>query len=93
MITYKRAEAFSSGTAYEMFREEYCENGCIHHKERENDGFPELLENGGCPIEDGLECGRFDRELFPNVLVSVFEDGAYLKWCHCPFFTQEGGAK
>ena len=52
-MRYERAEPFSNGTEYEIFRHNYCENGCIHHIDRE-DGFPELLENGGCPIEDGM---------------------------------------
>lgn len=47
-MRYERAKPFSNGTEYEIFRHNYCENECIHHIDRE-DGFPELLENGGCP--------------------------------------------
>ena len=85
-MKYERAEIFSSGTEYEIFKYNYCENGCIHHVEREEDGFPALLEDGGCPIEDGMECARFNAELFPNVLLRVVDGDKYVKWHHCPFY-------
>lgn len=87
-INYKRATKFSNGTEYEVFRYNYCDNGCIFHKTKEN-GFPEFMENGGCPIEDGLEGGRFDASLYPNVLVSVWDGEECINWNHCPFFTRE----
>ena len=62
-VKYQRAKRFSDGTEYEIFRYNYCDNGCIFHKER-GDGFPAFLEYGGCPIEDGLEDGRFDNSIF-----------------------------
>lgn len=89
-MTYKRAKPFSNGTEYEIFRCSYCDNGCIHHIERKNDGFPELLENGGCPIEDGMECARFNIKLFPNVLVEIYDDNKCVCWHHCPFFVKAG---
>ena len=91
MIHFKRAKLFSNGTEYEIFRYNYCDNGCVFHKERENDGFPEFLEAGGCPIEDGLEGGRFDNSAYPNVIVQVWEDNKCLSWNHCPFFTKKAG--
>ena len=88
-ITYRKAKIFSNGTEYEIFRENYCENGCIFHKQRANDGFPELLEYGGCPIEDGMECARFDERTFPNVLVEEWEGKECVKWHHCPFYRKD----
>ena len=41
-MKYKAAKIFSSGTEYEMFKYNYCENGCIHHVEG-GDGFPDVL--------------------------------------------------
>lgn len=89
-MRFERAKPFSNGTEYEIFRHNYCENGCIHHIDRE-DGFPELLENGGCPIEDGMECARFDKDLFPNVLVEVWDGDDCVNWHHCPFYAKEKG--
>lgn len=90
MNTYKIAKPFSNGTEYEIFKYNYCENGCIFHKEREKDGFPEFVENGGCPIEDRTEGARFDITTFPNVLLEIWEDDKCLNWHHCPFFTKAG---
>ena len=87
-MRYERAKPFSNGTEYEIFRYNYCGKGCIHHVDSE-DGFPELLENGGCPIEDGLECARYNRELFPNVLVEVWNGDDCVNWQHCPFYAKE----
>lgn len=39
-------------------------------------------------IEDLLEYARFDSGMFPNVLLSVFNNGKPVKWHHCPFFIQ-----
>ena len=89
-MRYERAKPFSNGTEYEIFRHNYCENGCIHHIDRE-DGFPEILENGGCPIEDGMECARFDKDLFPNVLVEAWDGEEQYMWHHCPFYAKEKG--
>lgn len=87
MITYERAKIFSSGTEYEIFRNNYCDNDCIHHKERE-DLFPELVMYGGCPIGDLLEYARFDSNMFPRVLLSVFNNETLVTSHYCPFFIQ-----
>lgn len=89
-MKYRIAEAFSSGTDYEIFRDNYCDNDCVFHKERE-DGFTEFVENGGCPIEDRCESARFDEEAFPNVLLEIWKDGVCLKGHHCPFYTKKKG--
>lgn len=89
-MRFERAKPFSNGTEYEIFRYNYCENGCIHHIDRE-DGFPELLENGGCPIEDGMECARYNREMFPNVLLEAWDGEKQYMWHHCPFYAKEKG--
>lgn len=88
MIRYKKAKIFSSGTEYEVFRYNYCDN-CTFHKEREGDGFPAFLEDGGCPIEDGMENARFDVSKFPNVLLEIWDGRKSIKSHHCPFFTEE----
>lgn len=88
-MQFKIAKVFSSGTEYEIFRDNYCENGCKFHKERERDGFAEFTDNGGCPIEDRCESARFDESAFPNVLLEVWEEGKCLNWHHCPFYTEE----
>jgi len=90
---YLRAKPFSSGTEYEVFRYNYCDNGCRFHKEREDDGFPEFLENGGCPIEDGMESARFDRNTFPNVLLEIREERNCINYHHCPFYLKKGEEK
>lgn len=46
-------------------------------------------KNGGCPIEDRLECARFTIEVFPDVLLEVWDGECCIKWQHCPFYTQE----
>lgn len=86
-MTFKKAIAFSNGTEYEIFKDNYCYNRCIHHRERE-DGFPEFTENGGCPIEDGIENARFNTEEFPNVLVEVWDKNKCVNWHYCPFYTR-----
>lgn len=89
-MKFKTAKIFSSGTEYMNFKYNYCENGCIFHKERE-DGGVEFTENGGCPIENGTEDARFDRTLFPNVLLEVWTNDKCINWHYCPFYTK--GAK
>lgn len=85
-MRYERAKPFSNGTEYEIFRNNYCENGCIHHIDRE-DGTPEPLKNGGCPIEDGMENARLNIELWPNVLLEAWDGEERYMWQHCPFFS------
>lgn len=87
-MKFKIAKPFSSGTEYEIFKDNYCENGCRFHKTKE-DGFAEFTDNGGCPIEDRTESTRFDRNAFPNVMLEVWEDGKCINWHHCPFYTEE----
>lgn len=84
-MNYKIAKPFSSGTEYEVFRYNYCDNECEHHKERK-DGFPEFTENGGCPIESRIEDARLGIEEFPNVLLEVWDDGNCVNWHYCPFY-------
>lgn len=47
-MKYRESKPFSSGTEYEVFLYNWCEN-CNHYKVRD-DGFPEFPENGGCPV-------------------------------------------
>lgn len=58
---------------YEIFRYNYCEKGCIHHIDS----------------EDGIECARYNRELFPNVLVEVWDGDDCVNWQYCPFYAKE----
>lgn len=87
-MKYKYAKVFSNGTEYEIFRENYCENKCKYHKERD-DGFPALVNEGGCPIEDRMEYARFDTLMFPNVLFEMWENDKCINYHHCPFFEKE----
>ena len=59
---------------------------CKYHKERENDGFPAFVEDGGCPIEDDLETSRFVPALFPRGILEVYKDDKCVNYHHCPFF-------
>ncbi len=38
-----------------------------------------------------IECARYNRELFPNVLVEVWDGDDCVKWQHCPFYAKEEG--
>lgn len=51
-MRYERAKPFSNGTEYEIFRHNYCENGCIHHKKcRECGAFVDNAK----PLKGGAE--------------------------------------
>lgn len=94
-MKYKQATIFSSGTEYEVFKDNYCFDNCYHHKE-DKDGYPRFIEDGGCPIEDKMERARFDANEFPNVLVEVWdnEETKCFSWHVCPFFLDmKGGAE
>lgn len=49
---------FSNGMEYENFIYYFCER-CKKGK-RDEDGFPESPEEGGCPIWDAIDNGGFD---------------------------------
>lgn len=72
----KDSMAFSNGTAYEWFCEQFCER-CRFYKESD-DGFPAMPEDGGCPIRDKVEFARLG-EPFPSE-------------CFADLFTPEGKA-
>ena len=78
---------FSSGMEYEYFKENFCER-CVRHKVREDDGFPEFPEKGGCPIEDAMENARFDRSRFPaeDVVRLTDDRGNVCAWNVCKSF-------
>lgn len=45
-------------------------------------------------LEDGMECARFDKDLFPNVLVEAWDGEEQYMWHHCQFYAKkEGGAE
>ncbi len=46
-------------------------------------------EKGCIHLEDGIECARYNGELFPNVLVEVWDGDDCVKWHHCPFYAKE----
>lgn len=91
-MKYRIAGIFSSETEYEIFRDNYCDNDCVFHKERQ-DGFVEFTDDGGCPIEDRCESARFDEKAFPNVLLEIWKDGKPVKFHHCPFYTKNSEVK
>lgn len=79
----KKSRPFSNGMEYEFFKECWCEN-CRHYKVRENDGFPEFPENGGCRILDCMENARFDERFWPNKkIVEEWEGGKVKRWHKC----------
>ena len=64
-MKYSESKPFSSGTEYEVFLYNWCKQ-CTHYKLRDDDGFPEFPENGGCPVLDAMERARFDLNVFPR---------------------------
>lgn len=85
------AKPFSSGTDYACFKYTYCKN-CTHYKERENDGFPELPEFGGCKTLDACERARFDISLFPSDKIRILTDrktGEIITFYFCKDFEME----
>lgn len=84
------AKPFSSGTEYEVFLYNYCEN-CRAYKLRD-DGFPEFPENGGCPILDAMEYARFDISRFPSENIRELRDAdtdEIIRWHECNRFDPE----
>lgn len=83
------SKPFSSGTEYEVFIYNFCER-CRGYKERENDGFPEFPEKGGCLIRDAMENARFDISKFPSEWVRELrsaKDNSILAWHYCTRFS------
>ena len=82
------AEPFSNGMSYEYFCEMFCYR-CKKGKLNDN-GFPEYVENGGCPIWDACENARFDISLFPKEVVKVIKDNGKVKhWEVCSEFESD----
>ena len=82
------AAPFSNGMSYEFF----CENFCYRCKKGKwnDNGFPEYVENGGCPIWDACENARFDASLFPKEIVKVIEDNGKVRfWDICSKFESD----
>jgi len=82
---------FSNGTEYEVFLDNFCYR-CMNYKERENDGFPEFPEKGGCPILDAMENARFDESLFPSHWVRYLRDATddhVIAWHYCIRFNHK----
>lgn len=82
-MSYEKSKPFSNGMEYEFFKECWCEK-CKHYKVREDDGFPEFPENGGCPILDFIEYARFDTPAWPGEkIVEEWENGEVKRWHKC----------
>lgn len=64
-MTIEPSTRFSSGTEYEIFLYNFCQR-CSKGKTREDDGFPEFPENGGCPIWDAMEYQPFSCSICQN---------------------------
>lgn len=86
-MKHRIAKSFSDNIEYKIFKNNYCLNNCVHHKERAN-GFVEFTEKGGCPIEDRIESVRYSGITtgFPNILLEVWGDDICTNWHHCPFY-------
>ena len=88
-MEYRKSMPFSSGTEYEIFKDNWCYE-CEHYKEREDDGFPEFPENGGCRILDLMERARFDIKYWPNKkIVEEWDDGKRIRSHICAEFVKE----
>ena len=88
-MKYNESKTFSSGTEYEVFIYNWCER-CIHYKLRD-DGFPELTENGGCPVLDAMEYARFDLNVFPRkeIIEEQEENGNIVYYHKCTRFKKK----
>lgn len=86
----EESKPFSSGTEYEVFLYNWCER-CVHYKLREDDGFPEFPENGGCPVLDAMERARFDLNVFPcKEIIEEQDDNGNIVYYHkCRRFKQK----
>lgn len=82
-MKYKIASKFSTGTEYEVFLDNYCYANCKYHRE---DVW--TVEDGNCPIEYGLEAGRWNTKDYPNnvLLEALNDDDEVLSWYVCPFY-------
>jgi len=59
---------------------------CRHYKERD-DGFPELIEKGGCPIRDKVEYARFGMPFPSDCFADLFQpDGKVIAFNVCRLF-------
>lgn len=85
-MKYREGKPFSSGTEYEVFLYNWCEN-CNHYKLRD-DGFPEFPEQGGCPVLDAMENARFNIDEFPkkDVVEEVDDAGNVVRRHVCERF-------
>jgi hypothetical protein len=86
-VKIEKSKPFSSGTEYECFRYKWCER-CTHYKVREDDGFPEFPERGGCRILDLMERARFDEKWWPckKIVTEKCENGDVKYWHKCTEF-------
>lgn len=85
-MKYNESKPFSNGTEYKEFLYHWCML-CAHYKLR-NNGFPELAENGGCPILDAMERARFDINVFPRkeIVEERDENGDIVYYHKCTRF-------
>lgn len=83
----EKSKPFFSGTEYECFRYRWCER-CARYKVREDDGFPEFPERGGCRILDLMERARFDEKWWPckKIVTEKCENGDVKYWHKCTEF-------
>ena len=79
-MEHRESKPFSSGTEYEVFLYNWCEN-CKHYKVRD-DGFPEFPEQGGCPVLDAMENARFDSMYWPKRKIVEEWDGGKIRRFH-----------
>ena len=80
MIEIKPSTIFSSGTEYEIFLDNFCYRckACVLL----DDGFPALVENGGCKILDAMERARFDSARYPAEEIAQIEEDGKVKYFH-----------
>ena len=90
----EKSKPFSNGMEYEYFKECWCER-CVHYKLREDDGFPEYPELGGCRILDAMEDARFDRRWWPckKIVTEKDKNGNVKYWHKCTSFRRNKKAR
>lgn len=72
---------FSNGMEYENFIYYFCER-CKKGK-RDEDGFPECPEEGGCPIWDAMENARFGQPFPSDKIVRLVGDDGEIQVYNC----------
>lgn len=80
-MKYRKGKPFSSGTECANFLYIWCEK-CKHYK-LSDDGFPAMLDGGGCPILDAIDIDEFPGK---DIVEEVDDDGNVVRFHICTRF-------